>query len=131
MKELGNTLPVTETVIEACETAICKLRYNFDITYIWKMSLDPNFSPPCPSSHGWNIKDGSIFVEWMTKDPAPKAVLELISCKSCKKCNTKRCPCKAKGFQCTDSCKCDVNICENSEYSGTHIILEDSDTDED
>ena len=92
-------------------------RSNFQ-AYVWKRALDANFETPSPNGYGWKIKQDTLQIEWMTKEPAPKAVLEFVSCKSCKKCNTRRCPCKNRGFQCTDSCGCDVHGCENSEDSG-------------
>ena len=167
MKNLGNAMPVTDSLINGCKAAICKLyksecddvnRVRYDMlskgaeshelpptkdalvlhikranyqSHIWKMSLVPGFVAPSPTSHGWLVKDGVLTIQWMTKDPAPTAVLEFISCKNCQKCSTRRCPCKRNGFKCTDSCKCDINTCENSEDSGRHIIVEDSDTDTD
>ena len=100
--------------------------------YLWKMALIPNFVPPSPDGHGWKIKDRSIEIAWMTQEPAPRAVLELVSCKSCQLCTTRRCPCKGRGFKCTDSCGCNANICENSEDSGRQNaegadLIDDSD----
>ena len=86
--------------------------------FIWKNSLDPSFKPPDADGHGWVEKDGRISIKWMTQDPAPKSVLEFAHCKTCKKCNTRRCACKNRTFKCTDACGCDVNLCENSEDSG-------------
>ena len=72
-------------------------RANFQ-TMIWKKALDQNFTPPSPKGNRWTIKDGNINIEWISKEPAPKAVLELISCKNCKNCS-RRCQCKLKGFK--------------------------------
>ena len=66
----------------------------------------------------------------MTKDPAPKSVLEFVSCKTCKKCSTRRCPCKNHAFKCTDACGCSVHTCENSEDSGRCLFEEEEDDDE-
>ena len=99
-------------------------RANFQ-AMIWKKALDQNFTPPSPKGNGWTIKDGNIDIEWISKEPAPKAVLELISCKNCKNCS-RRCPCKLRGFKCTDACKCDVDVCTNSEDSGRHVAVPDS-----
>ena len=98
---------------------------------VWRKALDPAFVPPSPVENGWKMNNGCLDIEWITKEPAPRAVLELISCKNCKKCS-RRCPCKAKGFKCTDACKCDGNVCANSEDSGRHVPVPDfDDEDED
>lgn len=99
--------------------------------YIWKRSTQSDFIPCSPAGNGWKLTDGILGVHWMTQDPAPKSILELVSCKRCKSCSTRRCPCTSKGFKCTDSCGCDPASCENSEDSGRHIVGEDSDGDED
>jgi hypothetical protein len=44
--------------------------------YIWK------------NGHGWVVEGNNIKVLWITKDPAPKALLQMVSCKTCKKCDT-------------------------------------------
>ena len=95
--------------------------------YIWKNSTELGFLPCKADGHGWKEKEGFLVIHWMTQDPAPKSVLELVSCKNCKKCNTRRCPCRAKGFKCTDSCGCDADQCENCEDSGRHIVGSDED----
>ena len=71
------------------------LRANYQ-TYIWKHSLDRNSKAPSPHGHGWIVKSSTISILWMKKDPAPKALLEFLHCKSCKKCDTCRCLCKKK-----------------------------------
>ena len=63
------------------------------------MALTPNFDPPSPAGHGWKITDGSVNVEWMKQDPAPKSVLELMSCRNCKKCMYKEMPLQEKWVQ--------------------------------
>ena len=64
------------------------MRANYQ-AYIWKHSIDGQFVAPTPNGHGWVIVDNKIDIVWMTKDPAPKALLDLISCKTCKKCDTR------------------------------------------
>ena len=95
------------------------------------MSLDASFQPPNPDEHGWKIVEDGIQIVWMNKDPAPRSVLELISCKTCKKCSTKHCPCKKHTFKCTDACGCNINTCENSEDTGRCHFDEEDDDEED
>ena len=98
--------------------------------HIWKNALKADFKP-CPADgHGWKKVDGVLDIHWMTRAPTPDSVLELVACKSCKKCDTRRCPCQNKGFKCTDACGCDSNSCENSEDTGRYIAGEDDSSDE-
>ena len=45
---------------------------------------------------------------------APDAVIEMVSCKSCKLCNTGRCPCYQSRQTCTYFCGCS-DCCENTD----------------
>ena len=96
---------------------------------IWKKAMDGQFYPPNPDGNGWKVSNDDVSIVWITKDPAPKAILEFISCKSCKKCNTRRCPCQNRNYKCTDACGCNVEVCENSDESG-RCHFEDSDDDD-
>jgi hypothetical protein len=106
------------------------MRANYQ-AYIWKHSIDGQFVAPTPNEHGWVIVDNKIDIVWMTKDPAPKPLLDLISCKTCKKCDTRCCPCKKKGFKCTDVCGCSPQECENSQDTGRYVEAEDVEDDDD
>ena len=55
------------------------LRANYQ-PIIWRKALDPDFVPQTPNGNGWKISDGCIEIEWITKDPAPKSVMEIVSC---------------------------------------------------
>ena len=66
--------------------------------------LDP---PPNPDGNGWSLDDnGQLHVTWMTKDPAPTALLELISCRYITGCLTQRSSCKTNNLPRTDVCGC-------------------------
>ena len=76
--------------------------------HIWRTALvavlDP---PPNPDGNGWSLDDnGQLHVTWMTKDPAPTALLELISCLCITGCSTQRCSCKTNNLPRTDVCGC-------------------------
>ena len=76
--------------------------------HIWRTVLvavlDP---PPNPDGNGWSLDDnGQLHVTWMTKDPAPTALLELISCRCVTGCSTQRCSCKTNNLPCTFVCGC-------------------------
>ncbi len=97
---------------------------------LWKHALQGNYKPPSPDGHGWSVKDDTLEVVWMLQDPAPKSLLEFVHCKTCKKCDTRRCSCKKNGFKCSDVCGCDPTVCENSEDTGRFIPGEDEEEQE-
>ncbi len=105
------------------------MRANYQ-ALIWKHALDGNYKPPLPDGHGWSVKNDIIEVVWMLQDPAPQSLLEFVHCKSCKKCDTRRCTCKKNGMKCTDVCGCDPAACENSEDSGRFIPGDDEEEQE-
>ena len=51
---------------------------------VWKNAINPAFETPNPAQHGWMKKGGNLEVLWMTKEPAQKAIFELLSGKTCK-----------------------------------------------
>lgn len=73
---------------------------------------------PQPSQLGWTVEN-SIYVPVITLlPPAPKAVLELVSCKCVKDmCRTARCSCKRANVVCTEMCTCEGSddICLNTQ----------------
>ena len=83
---------------------------------LWKkaMSQEPI---PSPSSHAWLLHDNTSSVQWMNKDAAPPALLQLTVCHCKTQCNTMRCSCKKVSLSCTDACGCLVNTCTNRELT--------------
>ena len=85
---------------------------------------------PTPSGNGWEFQDGHLEVLLMSKDPAPKGLLELTVCK-CKKSGCKRsdvCPCKANEMTCTEACLCmSGDECENP----FRVFIDDYSSEED
>ena len=57
--------------------------------------------------HGWDVIDGHISIHWMDQQPAPKALLQFISCNCLKgRCVGGRCSCRKNVMSCTDACGC-------------------------
>ena len=57
---------------------------------IWRRSLS-NEEIQNPIGHGWLLNESNeIEIEWMHDEPAPKAVLDLLSC-NCKKACDEKC----------------------------------------
>ena len=54
---------------------------------------------------GWKIKDCLLEVQWMNCQPAPDAILELMSCLCSNECSERSCPCIRNVMKCTDMCK--------------------------
>ena len=80
---------------------------------------------PSPVISGWHIEYGELTVTWMTTNPAPDRVLQLVHC-SCKtsKCETERYSCMSARLSCTDLCWC--QNCENvSKETGERAIWDD------
>ncbi len=78
------------------------------VSLIIKQALEPSPDIPSPDGHGWRINSANeLEVEWMTKNPAPDSILELIACK-CKKskCVSQSCTFLSDGLKCTDVCDC-------------------------
>ena len=46
-----------------------------------------------------------LVIDWMGALPAPKAVLELLSCQCSRSCMLPSCSCMANGLKCTDLCR--------------------------
>ena len=77
---------------------------------IWRRSLS-NEEIQNPIGHGWLLNESNeIEIEWMHGEPAPKAVLDLLSCK-CKKACDEKCECKINKLYCTDMCR--LQDCSN------------------
>ena len=64
-----------------------------------------------------------LVLHWLEGQPAPEAVLDLLTCNCTKKFSRPRCMCLANGLKCTDMCKL---TCENQA-----TCVESSDEDED
>ena len=69
---------------------------------VWRLSLEACLASP-PARKGWSLDTGSdgvpsLSIDWMPGQPAPLAVLELLSCKFSRKCSLPDCPCMKNGL---------------------------------
>ncbi|XP_061883497.1 uncharacterized protein LOC133634864 [Entelurus aequoreus] len=105
----------------------CK-RANYQAA-VMRHSLTGMMCAPSPIGNGWYIEDGELTVRWMTRNPAPDSVLQVVHC-GCKtsKCETERCSCMSAKMSCTDLCHCQNcgNVSKETEERGAW----DDDTDE-
>ena len=83
-----------------------------------------------PRDYGWDVKDGDFVL--LTSDIliAPKAVIDLVSCK-CPKgfCTTRQCGCVNSNNTCTQFCGCDEDKCENTDPLKYDILADEIDDD--
>ena len=60
------------------------LQYHMDrVIYqalVWKQTLQPMPNLPSPVGHAWELKDSNLEPVLMSKEPAPKGLLELTIC---------------------------------------------------
>lgn len=109
----------------------CK-RANYQAA-IMRHSLKAMMCAPSPVGNGWHLEDGELTVTWMTRNPAPESVLQVVHC-SCKqgKCETGRCSCMSARLSCTDFCLCQncANVSKETEERATWDDGSDSDRDE-
>ncbi|XP_071817001.1 uncharacterized protein [Apostichopus japonicus] len=74
--------------------------------YIWRNALKAFPELPTPIGQGWKMDGTGIVIAWMTLPPAPKAIMELLSCRCKKNCSTNVCQCKKNSLNCTEACTC-------------------------
>ena len=123
-KQKNEMLPPT------CDSLLQHMKRANYQTYIWRHSLDAMQDLNSPEGHGWEKEEGVLKPVLMTKEPAPKSLLELTTCQ-CKKseCRT-NCFCNNAGLSCTESCVCMADErCQNPH--GVPLYSSDSDSDSD
>ena len=86
-------------------------RANFQ-SAVWLQCLTAKQTIPSPINNGWTLNNGELEMVWMTRPPAPDALLDSINCKCKTECKTFRCSCKKANLACTDLCSC--CDCQNS-----------------
>ena len=106
-------------LLPPCRDCLYKhiIRANYQ-TAIWKRSLEKQPNIPNPSGHGWKYKivnnEKILNIDWMSGEPAPKAVLDLLACDCSRICKAPDCICITNNLKCTPMCKLD---CDNQKIS--------------
>ena len=71
---------------------------------IWHNSLEAAAHTSSPNGNDWDVIDGHMSIHWMDQQPAPKALLQFISCNCLKgHCVGGRCSCRKNVMSCTDA----------------------------
>ena len=78
-----------------------------------------------PIGSGWCLKDGKLTIDWMSVEPALKAVLELLSGQNKRVYQLLSCTCLANGLHCTDMCR--LQQCNQPEEATGDLTTDDSD----
>ena len=101
--------------------------------YVWRNALEPMQQLPPLESHCLYKEDGVLKPVLITREQAPKSLLELTTCQ-CKisMCRT-NCSCSSTGLPCTESCFCmgDEEACKNPHRIMLHYNSDSEDSDND
>ena len=85
---------------------------------------------PSPNGHGWTVENGELVPILMSRDPAPKGLIELTSCHCDKSaCTRNNCSCKARGIGCIESCGCMGGSARQNSYRLNYTLCSESDSD--
>ena len=110
--------PTSDALYQHCKRA------NYQAA-IMRHSLQAVMCAPTPVGNGWHVEDGELTVTWMTRNPAPDSVLQVVHC-GCKlgKCETGRCSCLSAKLSCTDLCLCQncLNVSKETEDRVTWVM---------
>lgn len=95
-------------------------------TYVWRMALTARQDLPPPEENGWEKIADTLRPHYMTKDPAPSSLLELM-CQCRKSACQRNCSCSNINLACTKACMCkgSVDSCSNP-----HVVDTDDDDDD-
>ena len=111
--------PCQDTLRKHCDRA------NYQAA-ILRRSLQSSPQIPLPISSRWCLSDGKLTIDWVSGEPAPKAVLELLSCQCKRSCQLPSCTCLANGLHCADMRQ--LQECTNQPEEATEdLAADDSD----
>ena len=86
---------VESHLLPSCKDCLVQhaLQSNFQAA-TWQRCLEQNPSIPSPECRGWKIEiegsDTQLVVHWMTGQPVPQDILDLLACNCAKKCELPR-----------------------------------------
>ena len=105
---------------------------------LWRRCLENDPQVPDPVAIGWKIETDDekdiLTINWMCVQPAPDAILQLLTCKCPKQCTTEECMCLKNGLKCTDMCKlilCDNQPPSDDSMDSTADLLDEEDDEDD
>ena len=92
----------------------------------WFLAAEALIPVQNPRDYGWDVEDGD-FVPLTSDIPiAPKAVIDLVSCKCPKgSCTIRQCGCVNSNNTCTQFCGCDEGTCENADPLKYDLLVDE------
>lgn len=112
--------PTSESLIHHIKRA------NFQ-THIWNKALVALQNLPSPDGHGWKMEGNNLVPVLMTKEHAPKSIIELTACRCKKSACTRNCSCRLSNLSCTDACLCMIDEeCQNPMNDVAICVSDDS-----
>jgi hypothetical protein len=99
---------------------------------IWRRALQANQNIPTPEGRGWyhDAETERLTPLLMTKEHAPRQILEFITCHCSKSMCTRNCSCKTNNLACTEACSCMASEqCQNPNNSDVLDSEDDSEAD--
>ena len=101
--------------------------------YVWRNALTAMQQLPPPESKGWYIAYGMLKPVLMTRKPAPRSLLELMTCQSKRSICHANCSCSSTGLPCTESClyMADEEACQNPHHIPLYYNSDSEDSDND
>ena len=101
-------------------------RANFQ-AHIWNKALVAMQNLPSPDGRGWKMEGDNLVPVLMTKEHAPKNIVELTACRCKKSACRRNCSCKLSNLPYTDACLCMVDDeCQNPMNDVTTCVSGDS-----
>ena len=85
---------------------------------------DPQLDPLQNGYH--KESDGQLKPTMTDALPAPKAIIEMVSCQCKRDCSSARCSCRTNNLACTNLCQCGSE-CKNDEDTQTQYETDDDD----
>jgi len=84
-----------------------------------------------PLQNGYHKEsDGQLKPTMTDALPAPKAIIEMVSCQCKTDCSSARCSCRTNNLCCTDLCRCG-SVCQNDEDTQNKHETDDDEDDDD
>ena len=85
---------------------------------------------PSPRRHGRTQDENKLRIDWMSGQPAPTAILELLSCSCTRHCKPPNCSCLLNGLKCIGMCRLPEWENRREEAVVVDVDAADYDTDE-
>ena len=126
-KQRSEVLPPTS---DALTQHIKRANYQ---AYVWRNALTAMQQLPPPECNGWCIEGTILKPVLMTRDPAPRRLLELTTCQCRRSMCRANCSCSGTGLPCTESCLCmaDEEACQNPHRTPLYFDSDSEDSDND